>query len=133
MANYHPPKIITNNAAPAITADLSYEVNGKCGCQTIVLSNDGLDPSTVWNCAVPQDQPIIPGCSDESKVYKIVAIENTKFRGLVATNIAPDHISSLIFADSAFILKTGSEIMANFTFVDINSGTIMLYRDCEQS
>ena len=40
MAGYHPPKMITSNAAPAITADLSYENHGKCGCQTIILTSD---------------------------------------------------------------------------------------------
>ena len=36
----HPPKMITNNAAPVLSADLAYEAHGKCGCQTIFLTEE---------------------------------------------------------------------------------------------
>jgi len=39
----------------------------------------------------------------------------------------------LLFGNTSFILKTSSEILANFESVEILSGTLMLYRDCEQS
>ena len=38
MARYHPSKMISNNSAPILTADLSYENHGKCG-KTWVISN----------------------------------------------------------------------------------------------
>ena len=131
MALYHPPKIITNNAAPVISADLAYEVNGKCGCQTIILSGDS---TRGWNAADPSGQPIVDGCVDYSNVYKIVALENTKFRGLRATNISQLQMdASLVFGVSGFIFKMHSEMLADFTDIDILSGTLMLYRDCSQS
>ena len=128
---YHPPKVITNNAAPVLSADLAYEVNGKCGCQTVILSGDG---TRNWEASRPLNQPDIPGCTDYSHVYKIVALENTKFRGLIATNIAQTQMDeSLVFGNSGFIFKPDAEILADFTKVDILSGTLMLYRDCSQS
>jgi len=131
MALYHPPKIITNNAAPVLSADLAYEVNGKCGCQTIILSGDS---TKVWESARPLSQPNISGCIDYSNVYKIVALENTKFRGISANNIAQIQMDeSFGFGNSGFILKINSEILADFTFIEILSGTLMLYRDCSQS
>ena len=48
MALYHPPEIITNNAAPVLSADLAYEVNGKCGCQTIILSNELIQSKGIY-------------------------------------------------------------------------------------
>ena len=130
MAGYHPPKTITSNAAPAITADLSYEVNGKCGCQTIILTTDG---TREWDATKPGRQPELGGCVDYSNVYKIVALANTKFRTLRIKNIAQDQADQLIFGNTSFILKTNSEILANFVIIDILSGTLMLYRDCDQS
>jgi len=130
MAGYHPPKMITSNAAPAITADLAYEVNGKCGCQTIILSGEG---TRGWAAAEPERQPEIGNCIDYSNVYKIVALANTKFRTLRATNIAQSQIDQLLFGNTSFILKTDSEILANFAIIEILSGTLMLYRDCDQS
>tara|TARA_R110002051_G_scaffold144325_1_gene217230 strand:- start:1864 stop:2259 length:396 start_codon:yes stop_codon:yes gene_type:complete len=131
MAIYHPPKMITNNAAPILSADLAYEVNGKCGCQTIILSGEG---TTVWNASDPSDQPDLDGCVDYSNVYKIVALENTKFRGLSANNISQIQMdAALVFGNSGFILKPDANILADFTYINILSGTLMLYRDCSQS
>ncbi len=130
MAGYHPPKMITSNAAPAITADLAYEVNGKCGCQTIILTTEG---TRGWVSAQPERQPEVGGCLDYSNVYKIVALANTKFRALRATNIAQPQADQLIFGNTSFILKINSEILANFVSIEILSGTLMLYRDCDQS
>jgi len=130
MATYHPPKIITTQASPAITADLTYEAHGKCGCQTIILSSE---VTRAWNAREPQSQPELNDCIDYSNVYKIVALANTKFRGLTANNIAQSQLDSLLFSNSSFILKLGSEILANFNYVEILSGTLILYRDCHQS
>ena len=133
MALYHPPKIITNNAAPVLSADLAYEVNGKCGCQTIILSN-AEGGTTEWRANAPGEQPTLTGCLDYSNVYKIVALANTKFRFMSANNIQQDQMDrSLLFNNSSFILKPESEILADFTYINILSGTLMLYRDCSQS
>ncbi len=136
MARYHPPKMITSNSAPAISADLAYEGHGKCGCQTVILTDNtenGIDPVLFWEAITPSSQPTITGCADYSHVYKVVALENVKFRNLEATNIAQQSLNALVFGNGAFILRTGSEIMADFTKVHILSGTLMLYRDCDQS
>jgi hypothetical protein len=130
---YHPPEIITTQASPAITADLAYEVNGKCGCQTIILSNSN-GGTTEWRANAPGEQPTLEGCADYSHVYKIVALENSKFRTLGVGNIASEQIiSSLEFGTSGLIFKEGSEILADFTYVNMLSGTLILYRDCNQS
>ena len=130
MAGYHPPKMITSNSAPAITADLAYENHGKCGCQTIILTTDG---DRIWAAADPSRQPELEGCADYSNVYKIVALANTKFRALRIKNIAQQQADQLVFGNTSFILKINSEILANFINIEILSGTLMLYRDCDQS
>ena len=128
MALYHPPKVITNNAAPVLSADLAYEVNGKCGCETIVLS-DTPDGGKLWSATAPAINAV-PNCTDYSHVYKIVALANTNFRDVDATNLSD---LSQMQLETGFSLKTGSEILADFTRIQIVSGTIILYRDCSQS
>lgn len=128
---YHPPTTLTSNSSPAITADLAYEAHGKCGCQTVILSSDG---TKKWRADDPAAQPSIEGCTDYSNAYKIVALENTKFRGLSANNIAQAQITNaLVFSVSGFILKPESEILADFTYVEILAGVLIIYRDCSQS
>tara|TARA_R110000824_G_scaffold202163_2_gene386389 strand:+ start:77 stop:463 length:387 start_codon:yes stop_codon:yes gene_type:complete len=128
MALYHPPKMITNNAAPVLSADLAYEVNGKCGCETIVLS-DTPDGELIWDSENPGIDSV-PNCTDYSHVYKIVALANTNFRTVLATNLS---VKSVMQLETGFSFKTGSELLADFTYIRIISGTIILYRDCEQS
>jgi len=128
MALYHPPKIITNNASPVLSADLAYEGHGKCGCETIVLS-DTPDGALEWDAANPLVDSV-PNCTDYSHVYKIVSLANTNFRTVLATNLSA---LSEFQLTTGFSFKTGSEILADFTYIKIISGTIILYRDCEQS
>jgi len=129
--SYHPPKVISNNGATVYSADLAYEAHGKCGCQTVILSSDG---NRKWRADDPALQPSIEGCTDYSNAYKIVALENTKFRGLSANNIAQAQIdNALVFSVSGFILKPESEILADFTYVEILTGVLIIYRDCSQS
>ena len=74
--------MITNNSAPILSADLAYEAHGKCGCQTVLLSNGMLDGTTRWSAGAPAAQPALPDgteCNDTSHVYRIVALSNTKF------------------------------------------------------
>lgn len=133
IMRYHPPKEISNNQAPMLSADLAYEAHGKCGCQTIILSDLGEESTTVWEASAPEGQPSITGCTDYTNVYKIVALSNVKFRSLVINNIAQTQISSIVFGTGSFKLMTGSEIYADFTAIDILSGTLICYRDCQQS
>ena len=75
MAQYHPKKQMSNNAATVNAADLAYEAHGKCGCQTIILSDLGEEePTTRWDATLPGNQPEIDGCTDYSNVYRIVAL-----------------------------------------------------------
>tara|TARA_R110000751_G_scaffold150874_1_gene255836 strand:+ start:91 stop:480 length:390 start_codon:yes stop_codon:yes gene_type:complete len=129
MAGYHPPKIITNNAAPVLAADLAYEAHGKCGCETIIL-NDGEGFDLTWDAANPAEPSGVVGCVDYSHVYKIVALENTNFRTVIATNLSAMSQSMI---ETGFSFKTGSEIFADFTYIKITTGMIILYRDCDQS
>ena len=136
MTRYHPKEVITNNQATINTADLAYEAHGKCGCQTIILSDLPEESYQVWAADEPQSQPNLPDeveCTDYSNVYKIVALSNTKFRNLKALNISDLQIKALLFGTGGFKMVAGTEIYANFTYVDVISGTIMLYRDCQQS
>tara|TARA_R110000744_G_scaffold122650_1_gene227641 strand:- start:303 stop:692 length:390 start_codon:yes stop_codon:yes gene_type:complete len=129
MALYHPPKIITNNAAPVLAADLAYEAHGKCGCETIILSDMEAGGVTTWDSQDPVD-PGVVGCEDYSHVYRMVSLENAMFRTVVATNLSE---ASMLQLETGFSLKTGSEILADFTSIELTRGMVILYRDCEQS
>ena len=124
---YFPPKIITNNAAPPIAADLAYEAHGKCGCETVILCSKagGL---TIWDSDNPGTE--VEGCTDSSHVWKAVALEDSVIRGCVATNLSVASVNALI---TVFSFKVGSEILADFTYFRIVTGTVILYRDCDQS
>ena len=129
MAIYHPPKMITNNAAPILSADLAYEVNGKCGCETIILS-DMEGGVLTWDSANPSEPPGVAGCIDYSNVYKIVALKNTELRTVLANNLST---VSQLQLETGFSFKAGSELLADFTYIKILSGMVILYRDCSQS
>ena len=126
---YHPPKMITNNAAPVLSADLAYEVNCKCGCETIILSDNGAFPVVRW--AASEWVSTIPGCVDKGNVYKVVCLEqNTNIRYARATNLSE---RSSLQLESGFQFKIGSEILADFYEFEIVSGTVILYKSCNQS
>jgi hypothetical protein len=129
MALYHPPEIITNNTAPVLSADLAYEVNGKCGCETIILSDTPDFGVQTWDVANPVVNGV-PNCTDYSHVYKMVALSNTNIRTIIATNLSTESQFQL---QTGLTFKTGSEILADFTYIKITSGTVILYRDCSQS
>ena len=133
---YHPPKMITNNSAPILSADLAYEAHGKCGCQTIILSDNNAAGTLSWRASLPTSQPVlpvIPPCVDYSNVYKILALANTKFSDIQANNIAQTQLDCMKFGSGGFILKLYSEFVADFTSITILSGTLILYRECNQS
>jgi hypothetical protein len=125
---YHPPTTLTSNSSPAITADLAYGEQGKCGCQTIILS--AVVGGTVkWRAAEPQFQPEVENCKDHSNVYKIVTLVETSFDRLFATNISKFQLGSI----TNIPIDAGVTIMGNFYEVSIREGAVILYRDCEQS
>ena len=124
---YHPPKMISNNGATIYAADLAYEAHGKCGCETIILSDmDG--GVNIWNASDGTQN--IEGCVDKSHAYKMVSLTNAMFRTVVATNLSA---ASMLQLETGFSLKIGSEILADFTQVEVSRGMVILYRDCDQS
>ena len=125
MALYHPPKMITNNAAPAITADLAYEGHGKCG--------------TTWVIANVRDFNVFNSIDTPSGVngWKVVFVHDTKVIGFRANNMDSAQSDLLGTAVVPKIHPAGSEIMADISFIQIDdravTGLAIIYRDCSQS
>ena len=120
MALYHPPKVITNNTAPVISADLAYEVNGKCGCQTIILNTrggNGFDSNS----------------EGTNNAWKVVFLHKTVVTEFRATNISQADCDKII----GKTYEEGSEIMADILSLSIldggDHGLAILYIDCDQS
>ena len=120
MALYHPPKMITNNAAPVISADLAYEGHGKCGA-TRVLENVG--DSNVFDATEE-------GTNNAWKVVFLHKTVVTTFRAINISDIDCGKIEGRTY-------EAGTEIMANITSLSIlvggDHGLAILYIDCEQS
>jgi len=120
MAIYHPPQMITNNAAPVLAADLAYESHGKCGI-TRVIENE--DEANEFNAAA----------EGTNNAWKVVFLHRTVVTTFRASNISVD--------DSAKIegktFEEGTEIMADISQLVISvggdHGLAILYIDCEQS
>ena len=127
MATYHPPVMITNNAAPSISADLMYEDHGKCGCETVILS-DVLNGRVLWNAASPIVS--IVECQDYSHAWKAVALRDSVMRQVSATNLSLTSTTGLI---TSFTFQAGTEIMADFTYWHLLTGMVILYMDGSQS
>jgi len=123
---YFPPNIITNNAAPPIAADLAYEDHGKCGCETVILCGR-VGGNKIWDSSNPTTE--IEGCEDYSHGWKVVALEDTAIRSCLATNLS----LGSIFALTSTTFKRGEELMADFTYFRVTSGTVIIYKDCSQS
>ncbi len=138
MALYHPPKMITNNQSPIITADLNYENHGKCGMTRVLTSVNGeeseveqlkFDAATEGvNNAWRMDVIQITGANEElCQCHPVGYIE--KFR---TENMSP--------LDSAAIemipITRPFTIMANIAFVKLSTTpglVVVLYMDCDQS
>jgi hypothetical protein len=127
MAIYHPPKPITNNQAPMLSADLMYEDHGKCGCETVILS-DVAGGRTIWNTAAPILS--IDGCLESTHAWKVVALRDTIIRQVAATNLSLTSTTGLI---TSFTFQAGTEIMADFTYFHLLTGMVILYMDGAQS
>lgn len=127
MAIYHPPKPITNNQAPMLSADLMYEDHGKCGCETVILS-DVSGGRVIWNTAAPILS--IDGCLESTHAWKAVALRDTIIRQVAATNLSLTSTTGLI---TSFTFQAGTEIMADFTYFHLLTGMVILYMDGDQS
>jgi hypothetical protein len=60
----------------------------------------------------------------------VVALRDTVIRQVAATNLSLKSTTSLI---TSFTFKTGSEIMADFTYFHLLTGMVILYMDGDQS
>tara|TARA_R100000951_G_scaffold71548_1_gene60285 strand:- start:982 stop:1392 length:411 start_codon:yes stop_codon:yes gene_type:complete len=136
MATYHPPKIITTQASPAITADLTYEGHGKCG-QTRILRSGGN----------PEDAIFDAQAEGKGNAWKMVVISmgtypsnpdcrcdyTGQIKKFQANNIEPQDCDKL----TQVALFQNFEIMADITLVVLSSKArdmiVVLYMDCEQS
>ena len=120
MALYHPPKMITNNAAPILSSGLAYEGHGKCGT-TRVLENTRNGSRFDSN---------IEGTNNAWKVVFLHKTVVTEFR---ANNISAADCDKII----GKTYEVGAEIMADIFHLAIldggDHGLAILYIDCEQS
>ena len=126
MANYHPTKMITNNAAPILSADLMYEEHGKCG-NTRVLENDNTLNAHIFDAQSEQS----------ANAWKIVFLNETTVIDFQTNNMNVVDQSRLGDITTAKIYPAGTEIMADINYVKIDdresSGLAILYLDCQQS
>ncbi len=120
MALYHPPKMITNNAAPILSSGLAYEGHGKCGT-TRVLENtrdgNGFDSNS----------------EGTNNAWKVVFLHRTVVTEFRANNISATDCDKII----GKTYEVGAEIMADIFQLSIldggDHGLAILYIDCDQS
>ena len=120
MALYHPPKMITNNAAPILSSGLAYEGHGKCGA-TRVLEN--VEGGNIFDA----------NSEGTSNAWKVVFLHKTVVTEFRANNISDADCDKII----GKTYEVGAEIMADITNLTIiaggDHGLAILYIDCEQS
>lgn len=120
MAIYHPPKMITNNAAPVLSADLAYEAHGKCGNTRILMNEEG---GNEFNAAEEGTR----------NAWKVVFLHKTVVTAFSANNISAVDCAKI----EGHTFEEGTEIMADITRLAITTGgdhgLAILYIDCEQS
>ena len=138
MATYHPPKIITTQASPAITADLAYEAHGKCGNTRILTSsNIGAFESNVFDANAEGNgnayKMVVLRTGDKASnrdcpcdyggFFEIIKCNNINFQDLQALMNVPITQQFELYAD--FELVVLSQILPGFV--------VALYMDCKQS
>jgi hypothetical protein len=138
---YHPPKIITNNAAPSISADLAYEAHGKCGATRILRSD--------WDES--EDANIFDAVAEDSRnAWKMVILNvggsgflsrcDCNLMGMIR-EIRMDNVSVADCAKFAALPIYGEsmpfEIMGDIRYVELDPTykhmIAILYIDCDQS
>ena len=118
MATYHPPVMITNNAAPSISADLMYEEHGKCGATRVIKGAVG-------------ENTFSANVEGIANAWKMVFLQDTKVLYFQASNMDAANSTRL-----AATYREGTEIMADIERVildDRTPGLAILYLDCDQS
>ena len=120
MALYHPPKMITNNAAPILSSGLAYEGHGKCGATRVLENAKG------GNIFDPYEE-------ETNNAWKVVFLHRTVVTKFRANNISVADCDKII----GKTYEVGAEIMADITALSIlvggDHGLAILYIDCDQS
>ena len=140
MAIYHPPKIITNNAAPSIAADLAYEAHGKCGITRVIRSDteegggnifdsESEGTANAWKMGVIN----VGGTGTDNRCDCRRAGAIRTFRANNMSIGDCEYLQNIQYSGDSIPL----EIMADITHVELD-GTYaemvaILYIDCEQS
>lgn len=139
MALYHPPKMITANHSPIITADLAYENHGKCG-NTRILTTYG----EAVDLELPQYR-FSAAAEGNGNAWRMDVIQTggknkdcpCSPMGMIA-RFAAENISELdCEAITRIPIHQPFSIMANITEVELDvfnpALLVVLYMDCEQS
>ena len=123
---YSPPKMITNNASPILSADLAYEAHGKCGSTWVIDISSRLN-GTFNASATPS----------KTNGWKVVFVHDTTVKVFIADNMNTAQSDMLGSIARGVIHPAGSEIMADISNIEIDeragSGLAIIYRDCTQS
>ena len=141
MPKYHPPKMITSNSAPAISADLFYEEHGKCGLTRVLDTNDFKSGSHIFDSVAEHtanawkmimfkvgDYAQVGECGGELPICAPFGAI-TEFKAANMETADSDRITGKYY--------TPFEIMADITYVELDyhmrDTKVILYLDCEQS
>ena len=140
MALYHPPKIITNNAAPSISADLAYEGHGKCGQTRVIHTQEETEEDanifdSVTEGSANAWKMVILQVGHKAGISRCECTMEGVIKEIRAENISPEDCDKL--ASSYYGESVPVEIMADIKYVELDThqpGTIaILYLDCSQS
>lgn len=142
MAKYHPPKAITSNSAPAITADLAYEGHGKCGNTRILTSRFGeeseveqviFDAESEGNGNAWRMDVIHTGIVPKSVDRECPCVFGGGIRVFGASNISDLDATAI----TGIPIYQPFSIMADIKYVELDILmpylVVVLYMDCEQS
>ena len=138
MATYHPPKMITSNSAPAITADLAYEAHGKCGRTRILTSTfDGGIDTNIFDAREEKNgnayKMVVLRTGDKNPIKDCPCDFGGFFEIIKCSNINPQDIQALLSVP----ITQPFELYADFELVVLSQSlpgfVVVLYMDCTQS
>ena len=126
--------MITNNAAPILSADLAYEAHGKCGNTRILTSMAGsniFDASAEGNGNAYKMVILQVGTESISEACRCTFFGI--FRKLRCNNMS---LADITLLEGMPITNT-FELYGDFTLVELDASiggfTVVLYMDCQQS
>ncbi len=137
MATYHPPKIITTQASPAITADLAYEAHGKCG-NTRILTSSKIGPSAnIFDSRVEKNgnayKMVVLRTGDKAPNRDCPCDYGGFFESIKCSNISSQDLQALLLVP----ITQQFELYADFEVVVLDTSlpgfVVALYMDCKQS